>query len=205
MKNILIFFFSLGTILLSAQNESNEVIYPTGGESEFGVFLAYNSSFLTKNGFTEYEGIDAGSGPALGFQYEYYFSKSWSIRGRAIIDYKGYEFENLEDEALDLWYVTVPVVANWHFGTKKRWYVHFGPYIGFRLAAEYLDENVKDNFDSIEYGSDIAVGVRIPAKKGKYFFIETGGQNSFSDPSNPDLQEDGITLARTNLAFGLIF
>lgn len=185
---------------------TDEALYPVGGDTEFAIHGAYNSSFITENGFTPEDGFESAAGISLGVQYDYYFSKTWSIRGRFSYDYKGSKLEDVEITT-DLHYLSLPVMAVWHFGKKKRWYLHFGPYAAYLTTAQLriddVSSSVTDSFDRFDFGTDIGVGVRIPAKKGKWFFIETDGQNSFGDPSKSENSD--LTLARTTLGVGLVF
>ena len=93
-------------------------------------------------------------------------------------------------------------MANWHFGKRKRWYLHFGPYVGFLLSADIDGQDVKDNVHSTEFGSDVGIGVKIPIGN-TMFFVETDGQNDFTEMS--DFTGEGITWARTTLSIGIIF
>jgi len=201
----LVFLFLLVSAGLMAQEETTEAVYPAGGTGEFGIGLGYTGSYATDDGFTSAEGYDTGDGGSLGFQYEYFLSSSWGIKARLNVELKSVEVEAFGDQ-LDLLYITVPVMASWHFGMKKRWYLHFGPYVGILTYAQLRDAetDLKDQFNSVEFGSDIGVGVRIPALKGKWFFIELDFQNGFSTPFKDNTVSDE-KLGRSTIGFGLIF
>ncbi|WP_233496696.1 outer membrane beta-barrel protein [Mucilaginibacter hurinus] len=42
-------------------------------------------------------------------------------------------------------YLTIPVMANWHFGRTKNWYLHFGPYVAFLLNVKTSIANTDIN------------------------------------------------------------
>lgn len=43
--------------------------------------------------------------------------------------------ENIETIDIILNYLTLPVMANWHFNKNRDWYLHFGTYAGFLTNA----------------------------------------------------------------------
>ena len=53
MKSFAIVLLSIISFDLAAQeNKSEAVVYPVHGDTEFAIHGAYNSSFLSENGFT---------------------------------------------------------------------------------------------------------------------------------------------------------
>ncbi len=208
MKNILlllVLFISYSTISAQETDNADAVVYPTEGAQEFGLGFAYNSSFLTENGFTQLDGYKPTSGYSLSAQYEYYLSKNWGLKTKLNLDYKGLTSDTDPEMVTDLLYLTLPVMASWHFGKKKRWYLHFGVYTGYLLLAELEGTDIKQFVNSMDYGTDFGVGVRIPAGD-KWFFIETDGQTSFGSPFKANsIFNTEASLARNTLGFGLIF
>jgi hypothetical protein len=190
--------------VMTAQDSDTQPIYPGLGDFEISVFGASNFSFLSENGFTEADDSEAHSGAGISFQAEYYFSPHWSMKGRINLESKGSEFA--DDIRLDLYYLTVPAMASWHFGKKKRWYLHFGPYWGYLLGATLDDETVTDDFDRMDAGTDFGFGVRIPAgpKRKNWFVIESDSQSSFTSPFKGSADTD-LTLIRSTIGVGFIF
>ena len=90
------------------------------GDVEFGINLGLNSSNVT----SEYLSSDTGTGVNLGFAADYFFSDSWSLKGKIIYDQKGWDNGYFDDGInefrtnYNLNYLTIPVMANWHFGKK---------------------------------------------------------------------------------------
>ena len=195
--------------LASAQTDSIIVDYPTKGASEFGLGFNYNGTYATDNGFTSADGFSTGDAYSFSVQYEYFLSSSWGIKTKLNFDVKAVEaeFPQVIEDQINLYYLTLPLMANWHFGKRKRWYLHFGPYIGYMIRAE-LDSNgdtsIRTLFNTIEYGSDLGIGVRIKAGDDMWFFIESDTQSSFSAPfRNTALFDE--KLVRSTLGFGIIF
>jgi hypothetical protein len=80
-------------------------------------------------------------------------------------------------------YITIPVLANWHFGRTRNWYLNFGPYIGILTSAKLSDGggDVKDLFNTTDGGLDIGIGIKIPVSDRAKFFIELNGQGGVGD------------------------
>lgn len=189
------------TTLMFSQDDADQMTaeYPVGGDTEFGLFAGINSGFITENGFTPADGTSTVYRIGFGAHADYYFSKTWSIRARVNYDTRGFK-DDATDAKLNANYLSIPIMANWHFGKRKRWYLHFGPFIAFNLSADIEGTDVKDQLDSTEFGSAIGIGVKIPVGD-KYIFIESDGLNDFTGPS--DLEED--KFVRSSLNVGIIF
>jgi len=191
----------------------------TAGNFELGVNTGLNIGYVSMSGsgFT--------SNPVLGFNLgvsgDYYFSDSWSIKAKAIYDQKGWGNGYL-DETINgntttydglnykLNYVTVPVMANWHFGRTRNWYLNFGPYAGFLLNASVSSNpsqnggDVKSYFNSTDFGLALGIGVKFPLSDKVKLFIEDDGQagvtNIFKSTDGSSLQS-----ARSSLNIGFNF
>ena len=155
------------------------------GDVEFGINLGLNSSNVT----SEYLSSDTGTGVNLGFAADYFFSDSWSLKGKIIYDQKGWDNGYFDDginefrTTYNLNYLTIPVMANWHFGKKKNWNLNFGPYAGFLLSAEETayNTNVKEFFNTNDFGLNIGIGVKFPLSNKLKLNIEYEAQSGFSD------------------------
>jgi hypothetical protein len=169
------------------------------GTTEFGFDVGYNSSYLieSQSGYNS----DFVSGFNVGVSADHYFSDNWSLKVKVIYDQKGWgngfittptgEYDNVN---FKLNYVTVPVLANWHFGRTRNWYLNFGPYVGFLTSAKETTDNidVKDSFNSVDGGIALGIGIKIPISDRAKFFIEYDGQggvtNIFKDSGGDNFQ-----------------
>ena len=199
-KLLLTAVLTLGCFLFSfAQNK---------GDVEFGVNLGFNLSNVTAGSYS----ADTGTGFNAGFATDYYFSDRWSIKGKLIYDQKGWDngfFENqfgTFEADYNLNYLTIPVTANWHFGSKRNWYLHFGPYVGFLLNAKEtsLNTEVKDYFSSTDFGLALGIGVKIHVSDKLKIFLEYDGQSGFLDVFKNN-EGDVLTGARSAFNVGLNF
>jgi len=181
MKNLFITaILALGFISVSsAQNK---------GDVEFGVNIGYNSASVQVS--RSYFQPDSRQGFNVGFAADYFFSDRWSIKGKLIYDQKGWDNGSFEDvngnfypTDFNLDYLSVPVMANWHFGTKRNWYLNFGPYVGFVMSAEETTGgvDVKEAFNSTDFGLALGIGVKIPVSDKLKVSIEYEGQGGASD------------------------
>ena len=69
------------------------------------------------------EGNTAISGVNFGIEGDYFFNKTWSLRSGLLLQTMGTKGFGFEDK---LNYLTIPVNANWHFGSTKKWNLNFG-------------------------------------------------------------------------------
>jgi len=204
MKKILTTLFIIPLICSAA-------LAQTRATDEFGLNIGYNAANVTYSG--NYDNSDYVSGVNIGFSAEHYFSNRWSIKGKLIYDQKGFANgyltfdDGTEIDGVDfhLNYITVPVMANWHFGRTRNWYLHFGPYVGFLLNATESSGSgvdVKQAFNTTDVGIDLGVGVKFPVSNYAKLFIEIDGQGGFTN-----IFKDGDTLQneRTGINFGILF
>jgi outer membrane protein W len=113
---------------------------------------------------------------------EYYFSENWGIKAMVMYDRKGWDDAFITDVEsgystrtnINMDYITIPVMANWHFGRKNNWYLNFGPYVGFLTSAKdtELDIDLKDAHNTTDAGLAFGIGVKIPLNNYMKLFIE---------------------------------
>jgi len=198
--SVLFLLFSFLSPNAEAQTSESVVLeYPTKGSSEISISLGMNTSNLADGGFGPADNTNYFRSFAAAISYEQYLSKTWGIKARLNYDPKGFKtfFYDLKAS-----YITIPVMANWHFGKKKRWYLQFGPYIGVKLSDSTSPTIL--NFEEIkptDFGFDIGIGVKIPIG-GQMFYIESDGQSPFSPQFDND--EDN-TISRSMLSVGIVF
>ncbi|MDB4919991.1 porin family protein [Mucilaginibacter sp.] len=159
----------------------------TKGTTEFGINVGYNAATVTTgNGQTN---SDYRSGINLGVSADYYFSDRWSIKGKLIYDQKGWSNGFIDDGSgaittdYKLDYLTIPVMANWHFGHTRNWYLNFGPYVGILLNAKETatSTDLKEFFNTADIGLDVGIGIKFPISDRAKFFIELNGQGAATD------------------------
>jgi hypothetical protein len=181
------------------------------GSSEIGIDIGLNSSTVQYSGTGE--NADYKVGFNMGVSAEYYFSNRWGIKAKVIYDQKGWDNgflilnDGTEIDGVDyhLNYITVPIMADWHFGRMRNWYLNFGPYFGFLADASETSNsaNVKPLFNSTDVGLAFGIGVKIPVSNTARFFIEYDGQGGLTNVFN---QSDGTYQnIRSSFNVGLLF
>ena len=148
----------LGILTSNAQNS---------GDIELGIGLGVNLANVST--------IDGLSNTSFrtsfnaGVSGEYYFSDRWGVKAKLIYDNKGWSDGFIIDENFNrattdfkLNYITLPIMANWHFSSNRNWYLNFGPYIGFLVNVEdsELGLDLKDEFKSTDFGFAYGIGYK---------------------------------------------
>ena len=111
-----------------------------------------------------YYGADVTSGNSTlssvtyGVGGDYFFNDRWSLRSGLLFQTMGTEVLNFREE---LKYLTLPVNANWHFGSTRKWNLNFGPSIGFLTSAETDGQDIKSLVHSTQIGLNIGIGYKI--------------------------------------------
>jgi opacity protein-like surface antigen len=178
------------------------------GNIEFGLNTGYNASYV--NNYYEY--LDYRNGYNFGASLDFYFSQDWSLKVKAIYDKKGWNHDLINVDGnnfvtnYDLTYLTVPVMANWHFGNYHDWYINFGPYIGFLMDAEdtRFGYDIKDSFNETDFGVALGLGVKIPISNYVKINLEYDMQAGLTDALVEDYGEN-ISNFRHSFNVGLNF
>ncbi len=181
------------------------------GDLELGFGIGTNGASVNYNG--SFNDADSNSSLTFNASADYNFAKRWSVKAKLIYDSKGWDngplfFRGgrLRNANVDLHYITVPVMLNWHFGGQRNWYINFGPYVGFLTGAgeETFDADVKEAFRGTDAGISFGIGAKIPLSKYIKLYIEydfQGGFNSiYKDSSIPE-----VTNTRNALNLGVNF
>lgn len=179
---------------------------------EFGLNFGFNQAYVTES--QSYANSDVVNGVNVGLSAEYYFTDRWGIKAKVIYDQKGWgngylttsDGNTLDGVNFQLNYITVPVMANWHFARNRNWYLHFGPYVGFLLSAKETTDNIdtKSAFSSTDFGFAAGIGVKIPLSNSLNLFFEVEGQGGATNLTN---NTSGGTLQseRSSVNIGITF
>lgn len=139
---------------------------------------------------------------------EYYFSDRWSFRSGLIYDSKGTKVTESGDDYIDkLNYIAVPLHANWHFGSKRNWFLNFGPTLGFLASAKAdtpsgeidIKDAIKSSFD---LGLGLGIGYNFDIADDTQLYIQYQGYNGFISLIDADFNVFNATSA---FNIGVIF
>ena len=165
----------------------------TRTKAEFGLNVGFNSSMVITvlgSGST-----GTGGGFNAGASGDFYFSNSWSLKAKLIYDQKGWSGDDVFGELgtgnYHLNYLTIPLMANWHFGKTRNWYLNAGPYAGFLMSASQSSNNadIKPRFNSTDFGLAFGIGVKFPIAEKAKLFLEYDGQGGLSNIFNSSIQQ----------------
>lgn len=126
----------------------------------------------------------------IGLSSEYYFSDRWGIKFKLISDNKGWTGGSIIDENnnrfttdIELHYITIPVMANWHFSTNRKWYLNLGPYMGVLTTANEskFGTDIKEQLNGLDYGLSYGIGYKFKLKDNLKLYFEYDGQLGFTD------------------------
>lgn len=139
------------------------------------------SSFSEHN---EEDNTSSNSGVAFGATADYYFNNRWSLRSGLVFNKMGGEYDNIggkgkwEDK---LNYLSIPLNANWHFGSTRKWNLNFGFSPSFLLNAEVIDPAGNStgisgsDIKSFQLGFTFGIGYKIEVTKKFGILIDYQG------------------------------
>jgi Outer membrane protein beta-barrel domain len=183
----------------------------TKNTTEFGGGIGFNAAGVAYSGSGQNTAYTSGFN--AGLSAEYYFSNRWSLKGKLIYDQKGWGdgYLSFSDGTyinginFHLNYLTIPVMANWHFGRTRNWYLNFGPYMGILLNTSESSNSgidIKSAFNTNDFGLAAGIGVKFPVANHVKLFVEADGQSGFT---NIFKVSDGSTVHNTRSSFNAGF
>jgi hypothetical protein len=144
------------------------------GTTELTPFIGYSSS--------NYYGEDINNSSlgavAFGVDADYFFNDRWSLRSGLLYQTMGTTFRSYEEKVN---YLTIPVNANWHFGSTRKWNLNFGPSVGFLMSAKDNDgTNLKEYFETTQIGLNYGIGYKIFVNENISVLIDYQGMTGLS-------------------------
>jgi opacity protein-like surface antigen len=210
MKKILTTIIILGVYTVTFAQQKK-------GDVELGFNTGFNVSTVTNNSYTNSSNIPGVQSYRTGFNFgasaDFYFSNRWSLKTKLIFDQKGWGngfFSDANNKifstSYNLNYITLPVMANWHFGKKRNWYLNFGPYAGYLAGAKATDVSVdvKDYFQNIDVGLTLGIGTKIKLADNLKLLLEYDNQGGITDIFKMN-DYSAVRNSRASLNVGLAF
>lgn len=120
--------------------------------------------------FSEYNddgNNNSNNGAEFGATADYYFNNRWSFRSGLVFDKMGGKYDYIggvwEDK---LNYLSIPLNANWHFGSTRKWNLNFGFSPSFLLNAEINAAGntmkiTNNDIKSFQLGLTFGIGYKI--------------------------------------------
>ncbi|GGD23783.1 porin family protein [Flavobacterium orientale] len=140
----------------------------------------------------------------FGVNGDYYFNDRWSLRsgllyqtmGSKYSGFDGNQIINLEEK---LKYVTIPVNANWHFGSTRKWSLNFGPSIGFLTSADVNGQDIKDLANATQVGFNYGIGYKIEISEKFSILVDFQGMTGLTEVP----KESDFTIKNSYGAFNV--
>lgn len=149
------------------------------GTIELTPIIGYASSNYTS---TEELSNEPISSVDFGVNGDYYFIDRWSIRSGLLFQSMGSEYRGFGEVFQDeLEYLTIPVNANWHFGSTRKWNLNFGPSFSFLMSAKSNGENVKSLAESFQLGLSYGIGYKIEINEKIGILIDFQGVSGLTE------------------------
>ncbi|NHM04607.1 porin family protein [Flavobacterium celericrescens] len=113
------------------------------------------------------------SGVTFGVGADYFFNDRWSLRSGLHYQKMGAKGTGGYEEKLN--YLTLPVNANWHFGSTRKWNLNFGPSFSMLMSAENNFGDIKDEANSFQLGLAYGIGYKIEVNEKFSILIDMQG------------------------------
>ncbi len=196
LSTLLITMFSLCTV--NSQSDKGDFTLAPQIGINLATYYAGSSdvTFNNRNSFS------------AGIVSEYYFNNRWSLRSGLLYDPMGAKdgFDNVDK----LNYLTVPLNANWHFGSNRNWYLNFGLGLSFLLSAEgELSDgttfDIKDNVPGTDFGLMIGIGYKFDISDNFQLYIDYQGYGGFTNLDEGNNLPFDVRNSRSAFNIGGVF
>ncbi|WP_165764753.1 porin family protein [Winogradskyella aurantia] len=170
------------------------------GDIELVPYIAYSSAFFNGDNADFY---DYRTSVSFGVKGDYYFNDRWSIRSGVAFDAMGASFNNGPDVELN--YISVPVNANWHFGSTRKWNLNFGLTPSFLTSAEVQSVDIAEEVSSFSLGISYGIGYKIEISEAFSIMIDLQGNLGISNINDIPGSDINQTNAFSYLGLGGVF
>lgn len=176
MKNLLVTLICLFSVSFFGQKREKGTIE-----------LTPKIGYATSNYYSDEDISNSSlSSVNIGGDFDYYFNNRWSLRSGLFYQtmgskYPGYIGSYIGTIKEKLHYLTVPVNANWHFGSTRKWNLNFGTSFGFLSAAEINGYDMKDEVNSFQLGLNYGIGYKIEVNENFSILIDYQGMTGLTD------------------------
>lgn len=172
MKYLICFGLLVSSLLCNGQAREK-------GNIELTPIVGYSSSYQLHSFLF---GSSSVSGIQLGIYGDFFLNNRWSLRTGLLFQKMGtnnVDFSIFTDEYSERTnYITVPLTVNYHFGTKRNWYVNYGIDIGFltNAKADYNDGNgfvdINNLANSTQFGINGGIGYKFKVSPKLLLVVE---------------------------------
>jgi len=203
---LLLFFFTVsGLINLTAQSHNQNPEFRSAGDISFGVFGGLTTSAISyPDGFNRDE-LSSGNSYLFGAQANYFVNHNWSVKAK--LNYENRKFGSRAEMS----YVSLPLLASWHFGKNRRWNLQFGGVYSLALEDSDVVPGTSMELFPSSVGGAFGISVIIPFNNLN-FYIEADGVRdahtidfSITDSNQNQIGVFELSKSRMALNFGILF
>jgi hypothetical protein len=172
MRKLFILFLLAGvTVTAQKRAEGTIELVPHIGYSSYSEIGNYAS------------GLNPKTSVNYGVAGDYYFNNRWSLRTGLLAQTMGATGVGVDDK---LNYLNIPINANWHFGSTRKWNLNFGLTTSFLMSASGLDGdgntvNIKPYVDSSQYGISYGIGYKLEVTDNFSLMMDFQGFSGLND------------------------
>ncbi|MFY0604013.1 MAG: PorT family protein [Flavobacteriaceae bacterium] len=167
MKKLLLFVFIASSLSTFGQIREK-------GDIELSPFIGYSSSFLNGD---DADSDNVRNAVNFGVVGDYFFNDRWSLRSGVVYNAMGAD----DGDELALNYLSIPINANWHFGSTRKWNLNFGLSPGFLVKADFNGNDIKDAVESFQLGISYGIGYKLEISEKFSLLFDAQGLVGLTD------------------------
>lgn len=182
----LLFLFSAIIISSVALGQEREK-----GTIEVSPYLGYHSSSINNDDVLVAD-YKTRTSVSLGVLGDYYLNDRWSLRSGLVFSPMGGRPIDSDDSnpTLKMNYLNIPINANWHFGSTRKWNLNFGLSNGILTKASIGDLDVKDDLKGYLLNLNFGIGYKFKISENFGIRLDFQGLFSLSDPFDEEEESD---------------
>ena len=155
--------------------------------------IGYSSFMLYDNTVNHTSSLDSAN---FGVAGDYYFSDRWSLRSGLLFQTMGGVSSSATDK---LNYLNIPVNANWHFGSTRKWNLNFGLTPSFLLSAKENGTDISELVQNAQLGLTYGIGYKLEMTKDFSLLFDFQGFGGLSNTA----RVSGLVLKNSGSSFNL--
>jgi long-subunit fatty acid transport protein len=163
MKKIILTALTIWTFTIASAQKRE------AGAIEVAPFIGYSSFSLNGDNVGGLQSINSTN---LGVNGDYFFNDRWSLRTGISMQKMGARVPGSE---LALNYILIPINANWHFGSTRKWNLNFGLSAGALTSANIDGNDAKSYYNSSQTGLSYGIGYKLEVSKDFSILIDSQG------------------------------
>ncbi|MFO7674302.1 MAG: porin family protein [Lutibacter sp.] len=130
----------------------------------------------------------------LGVFAEIALADSFYLQPELLYSTQGAKFsESGIDADLNLNYIIIPLMFK--YDVANRFYLEAGPQLGFLVLAEVLDQDVKDEFESVDFGANFGLSYGFTEKLFAQARYNIGLSNIAKDSGNDKISNTVLSFS----------